>query len=185
MAFRTPVGLIDRFVRTRHKADGARDEKERRGILEDILGRGVVASSFDLRRAYLGPQAIFVSPTLPRSTLCSAYKAQQIVNACRSVDEDETLWISDLYAVSKEVKWNMAQWAVPESILTSFHATPTYALRARHSPAMHFSAFAGSNVEAFESILKLEQAMRNSETVMILPMEGTTVNPTAAVRVED
>ena len=34
------------------------------------------------------------------------------------------------------------------------------ALRARHSLAMHFAMFGGSVVDAFDPILKLEQAKR-------------------------
>jgi N-acyl-phosphatidylethanolamine-hydrolysing phospholipase D len=34
------------------------------------------------------------------------------------------------------------------------------ALRARHSLAMHFATFAGSDVEAFDPIVELEQAKR-------------------------
>jgi N-acyl-phosphatidylethanolamine-hydrolysing phospholipase D len=54
----------------------------------------------------------------------------------------------------------------PSSLLTSFHATPSQAvrmhgaLRARHSLAMHFATFAGSDVEAFDPIVELEQAKR-------------------------
>jgi N-acyl-phosphatidylethanolamine-hydrolysing phospholipase D len=53
-----------------------------------------------------------------------------------------------------------------ESILTSYHATPAQALRmhvalrARHSLAMHFATFAGSDVEALDPIVELEQAKR-------------------------
>jgi len=54
----------------------------------------------------------------------------------------------------------------PDSLLTSFHATPSQAvrihgaLRARHSLAMHFATFAGSDVEAFDPIVELERAKR-------------------------
>jgi hypothetical protein len=34
------------------------------------------------------------------------------------------------------------------------------ALRARHSFAMHFATFAGSDLEAFDPIIKLEQVKR-------------------------
>ncbi|KAH9038435.1 Metallo-hydrolase/oxidoreductase [Lactarius hengduanensis] len=60
-----------------------------------------------------------------------------------------------------------------ESILTSWHATPAHALRmhlalrARHSLAMHFATFAGSDVEALDPIVELEQAKR--EMVMMMP----------------
>ncbi|KAI9461912.1 Metallo-hydrolase/oxidoreductase [Lactarius psammicola] len=53
-----------------------------------------------------------------------------------------------------------------ESVLTSYHATPAHALRmhvalrARHSLAMHFATFAGSDVEALDPIVELEQAKR-------------------------
>ena len=51
------------------------------------------------------------------------------------------------------------------------HATPAQALqmhvelRARHSLAMHFATFAGSNYEALEPIVELEQAKRAMEMV--------------------
>lgn len=51
------------------------------------------------------------------------------------------------------------------------HATPAQALqmhvelRARHSLAMHFATFAGSDYEALEPIVELEQAKRAMETV--------------------
>ena len=54
----------------------------------------------------------------------------------------------------------------PDSFLTSMHATPAQALqmhvelRARHSLAMHFATFAGSDYEALEPIVELEQAKR-------------------------
>jgi N-acyl-phosphatidylethanolamine-hydrolysing phospholipase D len=54
----------------------------------------------------------------------------------------------------------------PDSFLTSMHATPAQALqmhvdlRARHSLAMHFATFAGSDHEALEPIVELEQARR-------------------------
>ena len=54
----------------------------------------------------------------------------------------------------------------PDSFLTSMHATPAQALqmhvdlRARHSLAMHFATFAGSDHEALEPIVELEQAKR-------------------------
>ena len=38
-------------------------------------------------------------------------------------------------------------------------------LRARHSLAMHFATFAGSNYEALEPIVELEQAKRGMEMV--------------------
>lgn len=53
-----------------------------------------------------------------------------------------------------------------ESILTSYHATPAHALRmhvalrARHSLAMHFATFAGSDVEALDPIVELANAKR-------------------------
>jgi hypothetical protein len=53
---------------------------------------------------------------------------------------------------------------------TAFHATPSQALqihaalRARHSLAMHFATFAGSDFEALEPIVELEQAKREMET---------------------
>ena len=45
-----------------------------------------------------------------------------------------------------------------DSILTAYHATPAHvlrmhlALRSRHSLAMHFATFAGSDVEALDPI---------------------------------
>ena len=51
------------------------------------------------------------------------------------------------------------------------HATPAQALqmhvdlRARHSLAMHFATFAGSDYEALEPIVELEQAKRAMEMV--------------------
>ncbi len=51
------------------------------------------------------------------------------------------------------------------------HATPAQALqmhtelRARHSLAMHFATFAGSDHEALELIVELEQAKRAMELV--------------------
>jgi hypothetical protein len=57
----------------------------------------------------------------------------------------------------------------PDSLLTTFHATPSQALqihaalRARHSLAMHFATFAGSDFEAIEPIIELEQAKRDME----------------------
>jgi N-acyl-phosphatidylethanolamine-hydrolysing phospholipase D len=59
----------------------------------------------------------------------------------------------------------------PNSFLTSMHATPAQALqmhvelRARHSLAMHFATFAGSDFEALEPIVELEQAKRAIEMV--------------------
>jgi N-acyl-phosphatidylethanolamine-hydrolysing phospholipase D len=59
----------------------------------------------------------------------------------------------------------------PDSFLTSMHATPAQALqmhvdlRARHSLAMHFATFAGSDYEALEPIVELEQAKRAMEMV--------------------
>jgi hypothetical protein len=59
----------------------------------------------------------------------------------------------------------------PNSFLTSMHATPAQALqmhvelRARHSLAMHFATFAGSDYEALEPIVELEQAKRAMEMV--------------------
>jgi N-acyl-phosphatidylethanolamine-hydrolysing phospholipase D len=59
----------------------------------------------------------------------------------------------------------------PDSFLTSMHATPAQALqmhvelRARHSLAMHFATFAGSDYEALEPIVELEQAKRAMEVV--------------------
>ncbi|KAN0120837.1 Metallo-hydrolase/oxidoreductase [Russula decolorans] len=59
----------------------------------------------------------------------------------------------------------------PDSFLTSMHATPAQALqmhvdlRARHSLAMHFATFAGSDYEALEPIVELEQARRGMEIV--------------------
>ena len=50
------------------------------------------------------------------------------------------------------------------------HATPSQALqihaalRARHSLAMHFATFVGSDFEAIEPIIELEQAKRKMET---------------------
>ncbi|KAH9968567.1 beta-lactamase superfamily domain-containing protein [Russula compacta] len=58
----------------------------------------------------------------------------------------------------------------PNSLLSSFHATPAQAirmhcaLRARHSLAMHFATFAGSDVEALDPIIELEQAKREMGT---------------------
>lgn len=40
------------------------------------------------------------------------------------------------------------------------------ALRARHSLAMHFATFAGSDFEALEPIIELERAKREMETDM-------------------
>ena len=48
----------------------------------------------------------------------------------------------------------------PDSFLTAYHATPAQALRARHSLAMHFATFTGSDVEALDPIVELEQAKR-------------------------
>ncbi|KAI9435417.1 Metallo-hydrolase/oxidoreductase [Lactarius indigo] len=62
-----------------------------------------------------------------------------------------------------------------DSIFTSYHATPAHALRmhvalrARHSLAMHFATFAGSDVEALDPIVELEQAKR--EMAMTPPAE--------------
>jgi len=59
----------------------------------------------------------------------------------------------------------------PDSFLASMHATPAQALqmhielRARHSFAMHFATFAGSDHEALEPIVELEQAKRAMELV--------------------
>jgi N-acyl-phosphatidylethanolamine-hydrolysing phospholipase D len=59
----------------------------------------------------------------------------------------------------------------PDSFLTSMHATPSQALqmhvdlRSRHSLAMHFATFAGSDYEALEPIVELEQAKRAVEMV--------------------
>ena len=59
-----------------------------------------------------------------------------------------------------------------DSILTANHATPAHALRmhlalrSRHSLAMHFATFAGSDVEALDPIVELEQAKRE---IMIVP----------------
>ena len=58
-----------------------------------------------------------------------------------------------------------------DSVLTAYHATPAHALRmhlalrSRHSLAMHFATFAGSDVEALDPIIELEQAKR--ETVLL------------------
>jgi N-acyl-phosphatidylethanolamine-hydrolysing phospholipase D len=58
----------------------------------------------------------------------------------------------------------------PESLLAAYHATPAQALRihsavrARHSLAMHFATFAGSDVEALDPIAELEQAKREMAT---------------------
>ncbi|KAI0061252.1 Metallo-hydrolase/oxidoreductase [Artomyces pyxidatus] len=52
----------------------------------------------------------------------------------------------------------------PESLLTALHATPAQALRmhsalrSRHTLAMHFATFAGSDIEAFDPIVELEHA---------------------------
>ena len=60
-----------------------------------------------------------------------------------------------------------------ESVLTSYHATPAQALRmhvalrARHSLAMHFATFAGSDVEALDPIVELEQAKRKLMTLSL------------------
>jgi hypothetical protein len=43
------------------------------------------------------------------------------------------------------------------------------ALRSRHSLAMHFATFAGSDVEALDPILELEQAKRE---MMMLSLGG-------------
>ncbi|KAH9996334.1 beta-lactamase superfamily domain-containing protein [Russula vinacea] len=57
----------------------------------------------------------------------------------------------------------------PDSHLASLHATPSQALqmhtalRARHSLAMHFATFAGSDYEALEPIVELERAKREVE----------------------
>jgi len=54
----------------------------------------------------------------------------------------------------------------PDSVNTTFHATPAQALRmhralrSRHSLAMHFATFAGSDIEAFDPIVALDQAKR-------------------------
>ncbi len=59
----------------------------------------------------------------------------------------------------------------PNSFLTSMYATPAQALqlrvelRARHSLAMHLATFAGSDHEALEPIVELEQANRAIEMV--------------------
>ena len=59
----------------------------------------------------------------------------------------------------------------PDSFLTSMHVTPVQALqmnvelRARHSLAMHFATFAGSDYEVLEPIVDLEQAKRAMGTV--------------------
>jgi N-acyl-phosphatidylethanolamine-hydrolysing phospholipase D len=64
------------------------------------------------------------------------------------------------------------------------------ALRARHSLAMHFATFAGSDVEAFDPIIELERAKREmggAQTVGDWWMEGgmgvIDVGETAVVRV--
>ena len=60
----------------------------------------------------------------------------------------------------------------PDSFLASLHASPSQALqmhgalRARHSLAMHFATFAGSDFEALEPIIELERAKREMETDM-------------------
>jgi len=65
-----------------------------------------------------------------------------------------------------------------DSIFTANHATPAHALRmhlalrARHSLAMHFATFVGSDVEALDPIIELEQAKRE----MALPNEGATTH---------
>ncbi|KAN0142001.1 hypothetical protein V8E53_000463 [Lactarius tabidus] len=62
-----------------------------------------------------------------------------------------------------------------DSVLTAYHATPAHALRmhlalrSRHSLAMHFATFAGSDVEALDPILELEQAKRE---MMMLSLGG-------------
>ncbi|KAI0279568.1 beta-lactamase superfamily domain-containing protein [Russula aff. rugulosa BPL654] len=85
----------------------------------------------------------------------------------------------------------------PNSFLTSMHATPAQALqmhvelRARHSLAMHFATFAGSDYEALEPIVELEQAKRAMEMGVVSVgdwwMEGgmgvIDVGETAVVRV--
>ena len=91
----------------------------------------------------------------------------------------------------------------PDSLLTSFHATPSQAvrmhgaLRARHSLAMHFATFAGSDVEAFDPVVELERAKREigglegeeMQAVGDWWMEGgmgvIDVGETAVVRVGD
>jgi N-acyl-phosphatidylethanolamine-hydrolysing phospholipase D len=91
----------------------------------------------------------------------------------------------------------------PDSLLTSFHATPSQAvrmhgaLRSRHSLAMHFATFAGSDVEAFDPIVELERAKREidglegeeTQAVGDWWMEGgmgvIDVGETAVVRVGD
>ncbi|KAI0290195.1 Metallo-hydrolase/oxidoreductase [Multifurca ochricompacta] len=80
----------------------------------------------------------------------------------------------------------------PDSLLASFHATPAQALqmhgalRARHSLGMHFATFAGSDFEALEPIVELEQAKR-MRTVGDWWMEGgmgvIDVGETAIVQV--
>ncbi|KAH9034063.1 Metallo-hydrolase/oxidoreductase [Lactarius pseudohatsudake] len=71
-----------------------------------------------------------------------------------------------------------------ESILTSWHATPAHALRmhlalrARHSLAMHFATFAGSDVEALDPIVELEQAKREM-VMMMAPVEDGVVDGSA------
>jgi len=84
-----------------------------------------------------------------------------------------------------------------ESVNTAFHATPAQALRmhnalrSRHSLAMHFATFAGSDVEAFDPIVALEEAKRemargtgpqtsNAETRRVDGNEGGT-EPAEAV----
>ncbi|KAF8264739.1 beta-lactamase superfamily domain-containing protein [Lactarius quietus] len=53
-----------------------------------------------------------------------------------------------------------------DSIFTAYHATPAQALRmhlalrSRHSLAMHFATFAGSDTEALDPIVELEKAKR-------------------------
>ena len=98
-----------------------------------------------------------------------------------------------------------------ESFLTSYHATPAEALRmhvdvrARHSLAMHFATFAGSDVEALDPIVELEKAKREmamlslsvgaeayandvggsaDDSADVDDVQRTTTTPTAAVAVE-
>jgi N-acyl-phosphatidylethanolamine-hydrolysing phospholipase D len=70
-----------------------------------------------------------------------------------------------------------------DSVLTAFHATPAQALRmhialrSRHTLAMHFATFAGSDVEALDPILELEQAKRE---MMMLSLGGAGADDSSA-----
>ncbi|KAH9954713.1 beta-lactamase superfamily domain-containing protein [Russula dissimulans] len=77
-----------------------------------------------------------------------------------------------------------------DSVNTAFHATPAQALRmhsalrSRHSLAMHFATFAGSDVEAFDPIVALEQAKREMARGRVLRQAMQRLGEWMGTRVE-